>query len=256
MPKISKINAPRMVLFGEGKVGKTTFCAQLPDVYFLCSENGLSNFEGINYEDINTLTDLRKELDNIIAGTKTEHFDYSTIKNVVLDSIDTLDAILLKELPGMYSCKSLSDGALSYNQWRIYAAEKWQGILNAFDTIWKKGIGVYLIGHAREKKIEGAMQDAHKRVQLQIGSEKAGEVIVNWADIVALCYSDYLVSQEGKVVDGTQKAVMALHRDPAFTGGCRYDFLPNELEFSYQAFNKAWSDGINKKAKQLTLGEK
>lgn len=255
MPKVSKINSPRMVLFGEGKVGKTTFCSQLPNVYFLCSENGLSNFEGIDYEDINSLSDLRRELDNLLKGEKVGDFDYSKVKNVVLDSIDALDSVLLKELPALYGAKSLSDGALSYNQWRIYAAEKWQGILNTFDLLWKKGIGIYLIGHAREKKIEGALQDAHKRVQLQIGSEKAGEVIVNWADIMALCYSDYLVSQDGKVVDGTQKSVMALHRDPAFTGGCRYDFLPAEIEFTYQAFQKAWSDGINKKAKQLTLGE-
>jgi len=85
--KGGKMRPPRILIYGQAGIGKTTFGAAAPKPIFIPIEDGLGKIEADAFPCPKSYIEVRDALDSLI---KEDH-DYKT---VVVDSLDWLEPLI------------------------------------------------------------------------------------------------------------------------------------------------------------------
>jgi hypothetical protein len=237
--------APRIVLLGVEKVGKSTFASQAPGPVFIPvkGEQGLDELDCSKFPVAGSFGDVLE----CLTSLATEEHGFRT---VVIDSASTLEPLVWEKTcqdnGGAASIERVGGG---YGKGYVEALKQWRELQAALDYLRdERDMGVVLIGHVKVKTFNDPLVDPYDQYQFDI-QDKAANLWYRWADSILFANFKTFTktvaeSMAGKktvhAVAASQKPepVLYTQKRPAHPGGGRVT-LPYELPLNWPAFEAA-----------------
>lgn len=230
------ISAPRILIYSDAGVGKTTLAAGAPAPVFLSTEDGLGKLE---VDAFPLLTSYPQVIDALTALYHEEH----SFKTVVIDSLDHLEPLIWEQV-----CSEHDKGCIEefgYGKGYVEALNHWRNLLSWLNALRsKKGMAIILIAHAEIKRFESPEVDSYDRYQIKL-HKRASELVQESMDCVLFANYKTVINKEDagfgkKKARGvaTGQRVLYTEARPAFVAKNRYS-LPPELPMSWEAFSQA-----------------
>lgn len=255
--KGKSVRAPRIVLLGVEKLGKSTFACgthfengQLVDTGL----NGpivipIKGEEGIDALDVNSFptADRLEDVMEAIGSLYSEDHEHRT---VVLDSASALEPLVWDAVCRTHNVKGIEDVGGGYGKGYIEACQRWREILDGLDALHAhKNMASIIIGHVKVKRFDDPTGDSYDTYSFDV-NEKAANVMFRWADLILFCNTKVVVKKEDKGFGQKQKHGVDLtggqrflftQKRPAHPGGGRgvYGALPYELPLDWKCFEEA-----------------
>ena len=220
-----------ILVYGIPKVGKTTFACDFENSIIMDIEDGSKNL-------------------NVKRGKKIEHFkeiipalgellvDKHIFKTIVVDSLDSIEAMINKCVCEENGWKAVEDGA--FGKGYAAAQAKWIELVDQLKKLREK-MNVVLIAHSTVKQVNDPMKNsAYDRHEIKL-RDKAAALFKESVDAILYCTYEYHTKEaaNGKVkAIGDGSRIMYTQSRPAHEGGNRYG-LPYKLALSYSAYREA-----------------
>ncbi len=228
---------PMIVIYGRGKMGKTTLAAGFPKPIFIQTEDGAGSLELTSFseEPLTSFADVNQALIELA----TEEHDFQTL---VIDSLTQMEPLVWKE-----TCKRSSDdpnGRWSsiedpgYGKGYVAADEVWRDFLSA--CAWlrdHKRMTIILIAHEMVERFSDPERDDYDRYKMRL-HKRADAMIRERADIVGFLNAVITLDQEktgfGKntkkitKAKGSGQRALNLAPRPTFEAGNRYR-MPDKI---------------------------
>jgi hypothetical protein len=246
------LQAPRIILLGTPKIGKSEFAAGSNNPIFIPihGEEGIDSIEVPQFPTCDTLSNVMECFKSI---RESDYF-----KTIVLDSASTLEPLLHAN-----TCARcpLKDGSLprgieavhgGYSKGYVEALTEWRMITDTLDMFRKeRGVASIIVGHVIVRRFDDPAGLSYDQWQFDINQKAAG-FLYKWADCILFCNKKTAVTKEdvgfgkekqrGVDVSGGQHYLYT-KQNPAHPGGGRGVFgrLPYELPLSWTAFQDAVS---------------
>jgi len=230
---------PRIVIYSEHGMGKSTFASQAPSPIFIPTEDGLGALDVAAFP----LATTYQAVMDAIGVLYTDDHDYKT---VVLDSLDWLEALVWGHVAREGGEETIE--GFGYGKGYVYACDRFRDVLaglNALRT--DKGMAVILTAHSMVKRFDDPASEPYDRYMLKLHSKAAG-IVQEWADVVGFIAQQMVVRKEDvgfnkKVARGVAIGGHVLHlkRTPAFDGKNRYS-LPDAIPLGWGAFADAMTE--------------
>ena len=115
--KTKRLRAPKLVIAGPGKIGKTTFASQAPNAIGILTEDGADNVDTNAFPLCNSLQDVYAAIGTLLS----EKHKY---ESVFLDSLDWLEPLLHQHVCEKNKWATIE--AAGYGKGYIAAAEEWR----------------------------------------------------------------------------------------------------------------------------------
>lgn len=230
---------PRLVIYGTGGSGKSTFLSKAPDVVFLDIEDGL--------DGIDVAKQRITEWSDVIEAVEALHEQDHKYKTLAVDSIDWLEGLIHKQIAQEKNVDTV--GEIPYGRGYELAGDLWKQFLSGMTSLRNnKGMTIGLIAHDKIKRFDDPMTDGYDRYQLKL-HDKAAALVYEWADgVLFLKEKTLLKTEEGKFNKKIKKGIgggiyMHTTETPAYQAKHRTSLsLPDELSISEE---NGWQDFIN-----------
>jgi len=225
--------ARKVVLYGPGKIGKSTTAASAEKPIGLLTEDGCSDINAQAFPLCQSLADVYSGIDALL----NEDHDFKT---VFLDSLDWLEPLLHAHVCQVNGWNDIEKPG--YGKGYIAAAEEWRLLLSGFDELRNvRSMGIILIAHEQIRRFENPLTDSYDVYTLKL-HQRATALVQEWADVIA--FANYRTftrkedagfnKKETKAI-GSGERLLYLEARPAFLAGNRFG-LPAELPLSAESF--------------------
>jgi hypothetical protein len=206
------LRAPRIVLLGVEKIGKSSFGARANDPIFI----PIKGEEGIDSIDVNKFPVVRC-YDDLLACMRTLCSEAHDHQTVVIDSASTLEPIIWQDV-----CKregnvpSIEKVGGGYGKGYTEALSRWRQITDSLDALREaRGMASIIVGHVKVKRFDDPAGPSYDQYQFDI-NDKAANLLYRWADAIWFANTKVVVKAEDV---GFSKEK---HRGIDITGGARY----------------------------------
>lgn len=214
---------PRIVLYGQAGIGKTTFAASCPKPVIVCVEDGAGNIAVPKLY----VSDWQSTM-AVLTALATQEHDYKT---VVIDTIDRLEAHIHAEVVSSHKSKISSIEEIGYGKGYVLALQYWEKLLKVLDVLHSKGIMTLLLAHSIVKAHNPPDGEPFDRYRLSL-HDKAALRICEWADTVIFAKYDITTTKDGQKSKGIAgERMLYTEERPAHWGKNRCG-LPYELDFT------------------------
>ena len=241
--------APRIVLLGVEKIGKSTFAAGAdnPIVLPIKGEEGVDDLDVAKFPRAETFDDVLEAVGTLI---KEDH-DYQTL---IIDSVSALEPVIWSKLCDESNVDSIEAVGGGWSKGYTEAANKMRDLMEGLDMLRQKGIAVILIGHIKVKRFDDPLGASFDQYQFDV-HEKIQLALQRWSDSILFANSETIVKSEdvgfnkekkvGKDLTGAR--YLFTQKRPGHPGGGRgvYGRLPYKLDLSWAAFTTAVSDAVS-----------
>jgi hypothetical protein len=235
---------PRLVLYGEHKVGKSTFAASAPKPIFIQTEDGL---DALDVDAFPLSTNFPHVMECVNTLTREDH-DYQT---VVLDSMDWLEDLIHAQVARDHGKQGIEDFA--YAKGYAIALDYLNGFLTAMNQLrLSRNMSVILICHETIKRFDNPAAGAsYDRYQPKM-REKASDKMQEWADAIGFAALETVINTEQQGMSGTKRfanpimtsRILHLQESPAFVAGNRYG-MPAQIPLTWNDFITAYMSAYN-----------
>ena len=230
---------PRLVIYGEHGMGKSTYASQAPTPVFIQTEDGLGNIDATSFPLANKYQDVL----DAIAVLFTEDHEFQT---VVIDSLDWLENLIWKHVAQEHGLESIE--GIGFGKGYVFAADRFREILAGLNALRdQKGMAVILTAHSQVKRFDDPASEPYDRYSMKLHA-KAAAVVQEWADAIGFVAQEMIVKKEDvgfkkKVARGVAVGGHVLHlkRTPAYDAKNRYS-LPDTLPLDWGAFADALTE--------------
>ena len=219
--------APRILIYGTPKVGKSTFGSLAPNPVFIQTEDGLANIGAESFPLANSFAEVL----GYIGELATEPHEF---KSVVVDSTDWLERLIHAQVAKENNVKKIDD--IGYGKGYSMAIDLWKQYLDGLNYLRdERDMMVIQIAHAHIKRFENPETDAYDRYQIKM-HEKAAAILMEYSDIILFANHSVAIKKEQEGFSKRTRAVGSGDRylftdeRPAFVAGNRYG-LPEEIPF-------------------------
>ena len=212
-----------VLLYGPTKIGKSTWCAQAPDVLFLATEAGLNNLDAYQVA-ISTWEQLLAACAEIASG---EH----PFKAIVLDTVDNAFRMCAEYVCAKHKVEHESD--LAYGKGYALVNNEFYRVLNKLALL---PYGLFLVSHSMEKEVETRTGKVTRTVPTL--PEKARKIVLGMVDMVLFCDLDVAPGADGKP---TWRRVMRTKPSTGYEAGDRTGRLPETIDLDYRRFLDAFA---------------
>ena len=239
--RTKRLRAPKVVIAGPGKIGKTTFAASAPGAIGILTEDGADAVDANAFPLAGSLEEVYAAISTLL---EQEH-DFQT---VFVDSLDWLEPLIHAHV-----CKAnkwASIEAPGYGKGYVAAAEEWRNLLNGFEALrQQKNMAVILIAHDKIKHFESPLHDGYDQYVLKL-HDRAAALVQEWADVIG--WANYqIVTTESDSGFGnkevkartTGKRILHVEPHPAHMGGNRFGL--KNMPLDWEAFSAALSASHN-----------
>lgn len=220
---------PRVVIHGDGGVGKTTFAAGAYKPIFLPFEDGLS---GIETDAFPLLTSLDDALQAVTTLANEEH-GFGT---AVVDSLDWLEPLVWAKVARAAGKQSIEE--IPYGKGYAEALPLWRQFLDGLNYLREhKGMAVILIAHSEIKRFEAPDSEPFDRYQIKL-HKGANAMVREWADIIGFAHHETAIKKENNGFTtrargiGTGRRLLRVVETPACVAKNRY-CLPETIGLSW-----------------------
>lgn len=218
--KTRKELPPRVVLYGPGGIGKSSFAASAPAPVFFDVEKGLHGIKNTeNSQDINTWADAME----MLGALYQQKHEFQT---VVVDSLDWLETLAQRQVCAEQNVKFIED--VGYGKGYVTAAEMMQQFLQGLDALRsERDMTIICLAHDQITKMDNPLTEAYDRYSLKM-HKKTAALVHEWADAVLfMAPKVYIRKEKGDFGKESKKGV---------SGG---RVLYTEDTPAYQAKNRA-----------------
>ena len=244
----ARIRAPRIVLLGVEKIGKSTFAAGADGAIFL----PIKGEEGIDEIPVPQVPTCNSAAD-VMGWLCTFGRDEHPHQTVVIDSTSTLEPIIHRELcEAAGGVTSINEGALKFGVGTDRANDIWRQITDVLDALRScKNMTSILIGHVKVKRFDDPTGESYDQWVWDI-HQKAASLLYRWADCILFCNTKVVVTHEklGFHPDNVKKTgreirpgarFLYTQKRPSHPGGGRgaYGRLQYELPLGWDHFQNA-----------------
>lgn len=138
---VKSFEKTKTLIYGEPKIGKSTFCAEFPDALFLATENGLNHLETYNVP-IKTFEEIEEACSLIIKDNR--------FQTVIIDTVDNLFQIVRRKALDKMGIETEMD-ASENKCGSVYKPinDLFFYILSLFEKINEEGKGVVFVSHSK-----------------------------------------------------------------------------------------------------------
>ncbi len=229
---------PRIVIYGEHGLGKSTFGASAPNPIFIQTEDGLASLNVASFP----LATAHEQVLEAVGTLYNEKHDFET---VVLDSLDWAEKLVWSYVARKHDKQSIED--FGYGKGYTVAAEAMGELLAGLNALRvERGMAVILTAHAQVRRFDDPTSASYDRFELAL-HKAASALVSEWADVIAFATHDTIVrTEEAGFNKKLKKAVASdrvvyVERAPAFNAKNRYG-LPPKLPLSWDAFSSALAE--------------
>lgn len=243
-----RVRAPRIILLGVEKIGKSTFAAGADLPVFL----PIKGEEGIDAIKVGK-TPVCISSRDVLEWITTLYTGKHEFQTVVIDSTSTLEPIIHAEkCQENDNAASINEGPLAFGAGTDQANMVWRQITEGLDALRsERGMASILIGHIKVKRFDDPNGESYDQYQWDI-HHKAASLLYRWSDLVLFCNTKVVVTHEElgfskknvkkrgqEVYPGSR--FLYTQKRPAHPGGGRgvYGHLPYELPLSWSNFRDA-----------------
>ena len=230
--KGGKIKPPRILIYGQAGIGKTTFGAAAPRPIFLPIEDGLGKIEADAFPCPKSYTDVRDSLDALI---KEDH----NYKTVVVDSLDWLEPLIWDHTCTKSGYKTIEQPG--YGRGYVEALKYWREFLDRLNYLRDmKAMQTILVCHSIIREFKSPDTDSFDRYQIKL-QQKAADLVCEHSDAILFAnYEKSTVKSESRGGQrtraiGSGERVLYTEERPAWLAKNRYG-LPPMMELDYTKF--------------------
>ena len=181
------IKPPRVLVYGVGGIGKTSFFANFPAVVFSDIEGGADVVGADRFPEIKKLDDLWEQIKWLC---KEEH----NYKTYVIDSADWLEKLITEFVNDEYDAKELS-----YGKEGFFIRQELGKILTSLDWLREyKKMTIGFTAHAKIKEFKDPLTDNYDIYCINCKDDKFASLIFEWCDVVGFANYKYRVEEIGE----------------------------------------------------------
>ena len=233
--KTRRVRAPKVVVVGTGKIGKTTFAAMAPNAIGILTEDGAEAVDAQAFPLASSLAEVYAAIDTLI---NQEH-EFQTL---FIDSLDWLEPMVQDYVCKQNNWKNIEQPG--FGKGYVAAAEEWRNLLSGLEVLRAaKGMGIILIAHDKIKRIEDPLTEGYDSHVLKL-HDRAAALVSEWADVVG--YAGYRIftsktdagfgNKETKATT-TGERILHVEPHPAHCGGNRFGL--SNMPLDWVAFQDA-----------------
>jgi GTPase SAR1 family protein len=233
--KTRRVRAPKIVIVGQGKIGKTTFAAMAPKAIGILTEDGADAVDANAFPLATSLADVYSAVATLI----NQDHDFQTL---FIDSLDWLEPLVQDHVCKANNWKNIEQPG--FGKGYIAAAEEWRNLLSGLEVLRAdKGMGIILIAHDKIKRIEDPLTEGFDSHVLKL-HDRAGALVQEWADVIG--YAGYRIftnkidagfgNKETKATT-TGERILHVEPHPAHCGGNRFGL--SNMPLDWTAFQEA-----------------
>ena len=230
--KTKRLRAPKVVVVGPGKIGKTTFAASAPNAVGILTEDGADAVDAKAFP-------LAKSLNEVYEAIGTLLSEKHDFQSVFLDSLDWLEPLVHQHVCEQNKWASIE--AAGYGKGYIAAAEEWRNLLQGLEALrQRRNMAVILIAHDKIKRFESPLHDGYDQYVLKL-HDRAAALVMEWADVIG--WANYKITTVESDAGYGNKEVKArttgqriLHVEPhpGHPGGNRFGL--KNMPLNWEAF--------------------
>jgi len=228
--KTRRVRAPKIVVVGQGKIGKTTFAAMAPNAIGILTEDGADAVDANAFPLASSLTEVYAAVDTLI----NQDHDFQTL---FIDSLDWLEPMIQDHVCKQNNWKNIEQPG--FGKGYVAAAEEWRNLLSGLEVLRAtKGMGIILIAHDKIKRIEDPLTEGFDSHVLKL-HDRAGALVQEWADVIG--YAGYRIftsktdagfgNKETKATT-TGERILHVEPHPAHCGGNRFGLTNMPLDWA------------------------
>ena len=234
---------PRLMVYGQEGVGKSTLGASAPDAIFVQTEDGLGEIDCRKFP-------LAQNLGDVLAALTALRDEDHNFRTVVIDSLDWLERLIFDEVCKEFGVRSIEKADGGFGKGYVDALVHWRKVLSLLDELRnKRGMMVILLAHAKVERFEDPENTAYDRYAPRL-HKHAASLISEWVDAVMFATKRMRVSKDGDTrsitspigADGGER-VLRTNGSPACIAKNRFS-LPNEIPLSWDAFLQAYQNSV------------
>ena len=231
-----RLRAPKIVIYGPPKVGKSTFAAMSPNAIGIITEEGLDNIDVPAFPKAETFPDVMQAITTLYAETH----EYQT---VFVDSLDWLEPLILAKVCKDNNVTNIEK--IGFGKGYIFADDLWKQFFEGLDALRNKGMTVICIAHEQVSKVKNpSLAEDYDAYSLKL-NKRATALVNEWADIIGFAQHEVFTRQVdpdnklNKDVKAVSTGARKLHLNPhpAYVAGNRYGIPDTPL--SWAAFQQA-----------------
>ena len=231
-----RLRAPKIVIYGPPKVGKSTFAAMSPNAIGIITEEGLDNIDVPSFPQAKSFADVMQAIGTLF----TESHEFTT---VFVDSLDWLEPLILGKVCVDNNVKNIEQ--IGFGKGYIFADDLWKQFFEGLDALRNKGMTVICIAHEQVTKVKNpSLSDDYDAYSLKL-NKRATALVNEWADIIGFAQHEVFTRQVdpanklNKDVKAISNGLRKLHLNPhpAYVAGNRYGIPDTSL--SWAAFSEA-----------------
>lgn len=227
--KTKRARAPKVLIYGASKVGKTTFAAMAPNSIGILTEDGSHAIESNAFPIATSMNDVYEAITVLLQ----EDHEY---KSVYVDSLDWMEPLIHAKVCADNNWKNIETPG--YGRGYIAAADEWRVFLNGLDALRNtKNMAVILVCHNKIRKIEDPLTEGYDSHVLKL-HDRAAAMVTEWVDCIG--YAGYRVfttktdagfgNKETKATT-TGERILHVEPHPAHCGGNRFGLQNMPLNF-------------------------
>jgi len=231
---------PRIEVYGQEGIGKSTFGASAPKAIFIPTEDGQSEIDCHRFP-------LAKNFSDVIGSLQALQQETHDFQTVVIDSSDWLERLIFDEVCREYGVRSIEKA--DYARGYTHALTHWRKVIQLLDNLRSsKGMACILIAHCCVEKFDDPETAAYDRYTPRL-HKHANALISEWVDAVLFATRRFRTQKEdagfGRErtfaapvgTDGGERIIRTVG-GPACVAKNRFN-LPAELPLSWEAFMTA-----------------
>ena len=188
---------PRLVIYGQEGIGKSTIGANAPMSIFVQTEDGLGEIDCYKFP-------LSKSFDNVVECLKSLRDEEHNFQTVVIDSADWLERLIFDEVCKEFGVKSIEKADGGYGKGYTHALRHWQKVVELLQELRdKRNMIVIILAHAKVERFEDPENAAYDRYTPRL-HKNAASLLCEWADAVLFACKKIRITR-----DATDRTIAA-----------------------------------------------